>query len=127
MGDRANVAFLDEDRVPIYFYSHWGGEALPGLVREVLARKQRWDDPTYLARMIFSKMVSDDIDGETGYGISLSMPDNEHRIIVVNCTGQFVGFADPGQPTTPVKKWTFEEYISILNFEQDVLSYYQEV
>ena len=81
MGDRANVVVLDNG--PVFLYSHWGGHELPETVREALAREERWDDPAYLARIVFCQMVGDDT-GETGFGISTTPPDNEYDLIVLH-------------------------------------------
>lgn len=92
MGDRGNVAVMqypydDQDKV-VYLYTHWGGTELPVVLAEALdsaAGRGRWNDPAYLARIIFCRMVRGDEAGETGYGISLTPPDNEHEILYVNC------------------------------------------
>lgn len=60
----------------VFIYSHWGGDEdvnsspLAEQVRAALKRRERWGDESYLARIIFSEIVKDDIDGEAGYGLS---------------------------------------------------------
>jgi len=90
VGDRANVAVKqgDEDKY-VYLYSHWGGHELPLDLQAALKRNQRWDDYQYLARIIFQQMIGED-KGETGYGISASLCDNERPILVVDCEKQQV-------------------------------------
>jgi len=70
LGDRGQVKVIQWGDKPVYLYTHWGASELVETVKSVLRRKLRWDDDAYLTRMIFSKMIEDDIDGELGYGIS---------------------------------------------------------
>jgi hypothetical protein len=92
MGDRANVHIKEDSGPGIYLYTHWGGEGLPELVREVVSRQQRWDDPPYLVGMIFSAMTKDCLNSETGYGISTRILDYNHPLIVVDCRKREVRF-----------------------------------
>lgn len=40
------------------------------VVKSALIRgKERWDDPNYLNRIIFSELISDDVKGLTNYGL----------------------------------------------------------
>jgi uncharacterized surface protein with fasciclin (FAS1) repeats len=85
MGDRANVCVKEKGEM-VYLYTHWSGAELPEIVREALASPQgraRWDDASYLTRIIFSHMVKDHIDGETGYGIWSSIGDGTDRVVLV--------------------------------------------
>lgn len=87
MGDRSNVVIetaWNEDPTRVYLYSHWGGEDVLDAALHGLA-SQRVDDPSYLARIIFCSIVKGDEDGETGYGISATITDNEHPLLVVSC------------------------------------------
>jgi hypothetical protein len=89
MGDRANVVIRDDyvrdnDREAVFLYSHWGGYELPEVVRRALARRERWDDAPYLARIVFDTMIGGHQGGETGFGISTRIPDNEYDLIVLS-------------------------------------------
>lgn len=89
MGDRGNIV-VKSGTEKAWLYSHWGGTDLPVILRDALVRgKGRWDDAPYLARIIFQQMIGKD-DGITGYGISASVSDNEHPILVVDCGAQTV-------------------------------------
>jgi hypothetical protein len=111
MGDRANVAIKQrtkDTREPeyIYLYTHWAGSFLPAIVQMALERGQsRWGDTAYLTRIIFCEMVKDDLMDTTGYGISNSIPDNEHDIIYIDDDRQNVTIGE--------KSWSFEEFINI--------------
>lgn len=90
MGDRANIVVRDRyllDGGPseaIFLYSHWGGYELPEVLRKALAKRWRWDDGAYLARIIFDEMIGDEQGGETGYGISTRICDNEYDLLVLH-------------------------------------------
>ena len=58
------------------------GEKVIDKVRSVLNRKQRWDDPEYLARMIFSKLTEGNTSGEDGYGIYPKQTDGAGNHVV---------------------------------------------
>jgi hypothetical protein len=91
MGDRANIVMHFDDGGQVWFYTHWAGSELAETLQAALKRgESHWDDPAYLARIIFCEMVRDDIDGLTGYGISTSEQDNEHPYIHVDTTTQTV-------------------------------------
>jgi hypothetical protein len=121
MGDRANVAFIStiegaEDKTgTIYLYTHWNGTALPQTVRDSLASKRgraRWNDETYLCRIILSDMMKTQdcpthpiMEAETGYGVGLSMPDGQERVLTVNCKTQRVRIGR--------KSWSFADYSTL--------------
>jgi hypothetical protein len=101
MGDRANVKVVDVPST-VYLYTHWAGTELPATLERALARKARWDDGQYLARIIFQEMLSGD-ESELGYGISSTVGDGDDRILVVDVGRQVVyradesGYADKAQ------------------------------
>lgn len=115
MGDRANVKIVDREST-VYLYTHWAGSELPSTLQSALARKQRWNDGQYLAKIIFSQMVKDHEDAETGYGISSVCGDGDSRILEVNVEDQTItrkSESDPkyGSGLTP-KTCTFEEFVT---------------
>jgi len=91
MGARAQVFMKDEG---VYLYTHWGSGSLVDDVRLALASpygRNRWDDPEYLARIIFDVMEGDDHGGETGFGIGGSEHgDLDYAPITVDCNNQTV-------------------------------------
>lgn len=120
MGDRANIVVVNRRPVTrsdgkplmVYLYSHWGGSELPEVLRLALARRLRWDDDQYLARIIFDQMVGDQHGEEANFGISAALMDNSYPVLVVDCQTQTVGFAKEGEEPECSKIWTFEEYIA---------------
>lgn len=121
MGDKANVFVRqEEDGAGVYLYTHWGGHNLPETVQAALAHKVSWDDPQYLARVIFCHMIGDDVRGDLNYGISARIGDNGHKILVVDATvkGGRVGYAAPPsrrqdpQPS-PVLWTSFADFVKL--------------
>ena len=59
MGDRAQVRIVDnyQPEAPgVYLYTHWGGTRLLHDVLRALSKQRRWDDPTYLARIVLNEI-----------------------------------------------------------------------
>lgn len=118
MGDRANIYLIDNDDTTdgIYLYTHWNGYEWPERLRQALEfGRDRWSDPTYLARIITSKVFAELENSTTGGGLSTMLTDNEYDIIVVNLLTQRVAFAPPGKegdPGTWSNVQTFEEFVN---------------
>lgn len=91
MGDRRNIELVYGGGNTIYLYAHWHGTALPGIVASALKRgKERWDDDSYLSRIIFSEMVKQDIEGLTGFGIAPYQMDENHPNILIDLANKTV-------------------------------------
>lgn len=118
MGDRGNICVSMNNGIgghgQIYLYTHWNGSCLYDVVHDVLKRRIRWDDDAYLTRMLFCELMihnyKNDIENivhnvksETGFGVSLTIQDNEHPIVYVNPSAQTVTIEDTC--------WTFEDFI----------------
>jgi len=102
MGARANV-IIKSGTEQVVLYSHWGGRDVVTQVKEALARKARWDDFQYLTRIVFCQML-DDLTGETGFGITTTIHDNEFPVTTINVDDQTVEVEDG-------KTLSFEEFI----------------
>lgn len=110
MGDRGNIKiYQDSGDAAIFFYTHHRGSEIYGVVKRALARRKRWDDGAYLARIIFCELVKGDEDGDTGFGISTSISDNEHTIIGVNPNTREVTFESEGG--TVSGKMSFDDFV----------------
>jgi hypothetical protein len=81
MGDRAQIAVETYDG-DVFLYTHSGGsEVLEDAKRALDLGRERWEDPEYLARIVFDTMKGSD-QGTTGFGISLSQNgDLEHPVL----------------------------------------------
>ena len=95
MGDRGNIAVKMNDDT-IFFYTHWRGYKVTDVLADALHRgMSRWDDPAYLARIIFCSLMGDsDVSETTGFGISNIICDNQYPIPTVHATSvpQFVEY-----------------------------------
>lgn len=121
MGDRANLTLKYRNGGEVNVYVHWHGSALPIILAKALARKERWDDESYLARIIISEIAKAvGVDDSTGMGI---MPTNDFGEggPVVNLAKQTVtlrehwGGDDSPQWFNVVSdgEYTFSEYIAL--------------
>ena len=110
MGDRAQVHIKDEK---VWLYTHWGRSGLVEDVKRALAKRLRWNDPEYLARIIFEEMVGDQTGTETGFGIGCAQHGDVFDYVEINCENQTVSI---------VKMEYNEEYDMDLNNERQIIS-----
>ena len=97
MGDRGNIVIIDgwqdkKEKAPsqVWLYTHWGGSTIASVVRDALAKNQRWNDGQYLARIVYDVLLDGQHSDATGFGITDRMCDNEHKIVVVDTSQQLV-------------------------------------
>lgn len=118
MGARTNVCLNfppewkdDEKPDPIYFYSHWAGESMPFIVARALDRgRDRWDDPQYLARIIFDEMIRGLEHENAGAGIAPWPGEEQYNTVYVDLAGKTAGIADNMKP--------YEKYIEYWSEEK---------
>lgn len=61
MGDRGHIVLNYGDNRKIYLYTHWRGSQIDRILAEALdLGKSRWDDPGYLGRIIFQRLIGED-------------------------------------------------------------------
>lgn len=111
MGDRAQVFMKDEG---VYLYTHWGAPGLVKTVQRALARRERWNDPEYLARIIFCEMVKGEEHEPTGFGIGGEQHGDVWRIVEVHCAEDKVRVLDIGweeQKDTVAFQGSFTEFL----------------
>jgi len=129
MSTRAQVACI-ENNVPLYLYQHCDGYDVPMEVQNALkAAPDRWNDSTYLNRVIFSYMIMNgtyvSYDGKavnplettTGYGISLTPCENAYHLIVLDHDHMRIGFMEgmeyDASKLEEVKWYTYKEYTKL--------------
>lgn len=88
MGDRSNIVIQEDSGARVYLYGHWMGAGAISVVGEVLQRGLRLDDSAYLARIVFSTMIRDDLAGSDSYGISTYECQGEYPNIVLDTRSQ---------------------------------------
>lgn len=75
----------------VYLYSHNTANELVSVVSDVLSRKVRWDDPDYLSRMIFCRMVpKNKWDDELGFGIGTQLYRDVNMLISLDTVHQTI-------------------------------------
>jgi len=113
MSTRAQVLIEDTG---VYLYQHCDGYDLPSIVKEALSSKRgfnRWDDPEYLARIIFSHMIRDHIDEGTGFGINTEKHGDIQFFITVNCKDKCVTVEEGyGNKWETISNQTFQEVLA---------------
>lgn len=122
MGARSNIVVQESNGNRIYLYGHWMGEDSINVVAEVLSQRERWGDESYLARMLFAKMIEGDPQGSTGYGISTYMCDNEYPLIVLEpatMTAVLEEYDWNTKSFTPITpRVSFEEFLKACVFSE---------
>ncbi|TMO84850.1 hypothetical protein [Pseudoalteromonas spongiae] len=104
MSDPANILIKrDENDHGVYLYSHWGANTIEKTLQDALKRNLRWDDPAYLARIIFDEMTKGEQGEEVGFGISSYLI--EGNVIQINVRQQTIKIKD--------EQWSFQEYIKL--------------
>ena len=114
MGDRGNIKIYENDpECAVWFYAHWSGTELFGVLKAALARRQRWDDHQYLARIIFDEMTKGQQGEETGFGISTHIGDNDmgRPILAVGVDAQEVSLKTENGRV--LETFTFSEFIKL--------------
>ncbi len=116
MGDRSNIVIRDSYDGPVILYSHWWGRDLFTAAQTALdsdIARRRWDDTSYLRRIVFQSILDRDGLSETGFGIGTKIGDNEHPVLVIDTESRRVDFVDEGHALDPVHSgdgWNFEEF-----------------
>jgi len=96
MGDRGQVIIEDTG---IVLYTHWRATELPDDVFRSLSLRERWDDPEYLARIIFCHMTQSRCSTETnGYGIGTMPHSDAWQNIYINCENKTININEKKQP-----------------------------
>lgn len=102
MGARAQVHIKETG---VYLYTHWGSGTLCSDVSKALNKKWRWNDLSYLTRIILDEMIMEEQGSETGFGIGTKEVGDAEFIIHI-LSGNKIKI-------TGGKNWegTFEEFI----------------
>lgn len=111
----------------VYLYGHWASGSILRIVHAALSRGVRWDDPEYLARILFDALTEGRQGDDTGAGIGLSLHgdlDNWVEVIppcIAKPGGRVDfhlgsseegGFGAKGRGK-PAKSWTFKGFTAL--------------
>lgn len=84
MGDRGHIVIEQpQNQTAVVLYTHWNASGLPHLLAQALGKEARWNDPEYLARIIFDQ-ISASASETTGAGIGTELHDDCWRVITVD-------------------------------------------
>lgn len=73
----------------VYLYTHSGAGSLVNDIHNVLSMRQRWDDPDYLAKMVFCKMVPVECwNTDLGFGIGTQLYADVNLLITLDTINQ---------------------------------------
>jgi hypothetical protein len=115
MGDRGQVQIkLGGKDKDVYLYTHWDATGLIETVKKALTKKWRWDDPEYLARIIFDEMVGKDQGEETGFGIGTAKHGDIWRLIIVDVPNNKISIQDDGKNRG---LYSFDDFIDTDSFD----------
>ena len=109
MGDRGQVFIKNTG---VYLYTHWHATKLIEDVRRALSMRARWDDPEYLARIIFETMLERSNNPETGYGIDTAKKWDIWRLVIVDCETQTVMVMEGPNIKEMVLCQSFEDFVA---------------
>lgn len=114
MGDRGNIVLqYPNEPALIYLYTHWAGSTIGAVVHRALSKRERWDDPAYLARIIFDELTNC-VRTTTSFGIAPYPCDNEHDYLFIDFEKQTVARCPPicgNEPGEPIESWSFQAFI----------------
>lgn len=106
MGCRGQVKILMENPIKedntikknpkgVYLYTHWNAGLLVENVQNALSKGWRWNDESYLARIIYDQMtLGEPEEQETGYGIDLAEHGDIEVLVTVDCFNQKITVKD---------------------------------
>ena len=113
MGDRGQILI----KGGVYLYTHYNASELETILSEALRGGRRWSDSEYLARIIFCRMVRDDVDGELGYGIGTELHGDVWKLIEVDCGNQLITVKTDregeGDKFEKCEEYSFEKFVLI--------------
>ena len=93
MGDRIVHSIKQADGNQINLYSHWGGYDRFMIAADALNHaRPRWSDESYCARIIVSRIIGQDWNEETGYGLWAGEDNGagDHQGIIIDMSDQTV-------------------------------------
>ena len=100
----------------VYLYSHNTADELIAVVDEVLSRKVRWNDPDYLTKMLFCRMIPQDKwNDELGFGIGTQLYTDVNMLLSLDTVHQTIKISS-----------AFETYVSntiSMSFEDFINKY----
>jgi hypothetical protein len=105
----------------VFLYTHDNAHELLHIVYDILSKRIRWDDPDYLSRMLFCRMIpKDQFYTEIGYGIGTQGYDDVRIIVRVDTIEKRIRISEYDSVGGVICRglhYSFEEFIE--NFLRD--------
>lgn len=84
MGDRNSIKITYSTGDSVYLYGHWIGNEIHDIVKQAVEDSHRVTDESYFARILFSRMIQNDIHGNAGFGIAPYVVDHDAGNMMVH-------------------------------------------
>ena len=114
MGARAQVEVQQKPH-SVFLYTHWGAdEILQDVIKGIIKGKLRWNDPTYLTRILFDSMKKGD-DSTKSFGIGTFQAGDIEKLVIVDTENQEVKYyainGNIDQDRLLISEHKFEEFV----------------
>jgi hypothetical protein len=88
----------------VYLYTSKTAKSLVSTVHNTLSLNKRWDDPDYLTRLLFCRMIPlDSWDSDTGFGIGTQLYVDTNLLITIDTVKQSIAISSFGSGVDNVK------------------------
>jgi hypothetical protein len=95
----------------VYLYTHSGAGSLVNDVHSVLSMRQRWNDPDYLAKMVFCRMVPVECwNTDLGFGIGTQLYADVNLLITLDTVNYKILLQSATEKHSTLKM-SFEEFV----------------
>ncbi len=88
----------------VYLYTSRNAKSLVSEVHSTLSLKKRWDDPDYLSRLLFCRMVPvESWNSDTGFGIGTQLYVDTNLLVSIDTVKQSIAISSFGSGVDDVK------------------------
>jgi hypothetical protein len=95
----------------IYLYTHKTAHTLVSEVHDAMQQRKRWDDPDYLSKMIFCRMMPLECwQEETGFGIGTQLYADVNLLITVDTVKQQISIQSAEDKFDKIQL-SFEDFV----------------
>jgi hypothetical protein len=95
----------------VYLYTSKTAKTLVSTVYDTLSLNKRWDDPDYLSRLIFCRMVPmESWESDTGFGIGTQLYVDTNLLISIDTVKQSIAISSFGSGVDDVKM-SIEDFV----------------
>ena len=114
MGLRAQIEVKQQPH-SVFLYTHWGAdEILQDVIKGMIKGKLRWNDPTYLTRILFDSIKKGD-DSTKSFGIGTFQAGDIEKLIIVDIEHQEIRYyavnSNIDQDRLLISEHKFEEFV----------------